>query len=95
MNKQTKTKKAASVSQSRSSKLLCLECGWVGTYHDILSAKNPFQKGEIIACPECKEIGHLSFVCEVDGCEKEATCGTPTKGGYLRCCGEHFRKLKA
>ena len=31
--------------------------------------------------------------CQVPGCGEWATCGTPTRdGGYIRCCGEHFRE---
>ena len=35
--------------------------------------------------PECE--------CEVPGCHKHATCGTPTKDGYKRVCGKHFAAL--
>ena len=35
--------------------------------------------------PECE--------CEVPGCHKHATCGTPTKDGYKRVCGKHFAEL--
>ena len=32
--------------------------------------------------------------CEWKGCNKWANCGTPYKKGYLRCCGEHFKKAR-
>ena len=35
--------------------------------------------------PECE--------CEIDGCHRHATCGTPTKDGYKRVCGKHFNEL--
>ena len=28
--------------------------------------------------------------CAVEGCDREATCGFPSPGGYLRVCGAHF-----
>lgn len=29
--------------------------------------------------------------CGVEGCSRQATCGTPVEGGrYLRCCGVHY-----
>jgi len=31
--------------------------------------------------------------CDIAGCHKEATCGTPTPGGYRNVCGKHFREL--
>jgi hypothetical protein len=40
--------------------------------------------------------------CDEPGCEREATCGWPTRpggtsgnGGYRRTCGEHYRAAKA
>lgn len=35
--------------------------------------------------PECE--------CEIDGCHRHATCGTPTADGYKRLCGGHFREV--
>lgn len=32
------------------------------------------------------------FECEIDGCHEHATCGAPTKDGYKRMCGKHFRE---
>lgn len=31
------------------------------------------------------------FECEIEGCHEHATCGTPTKDGYKRMCGKHYR----
>jgi hypothetical protein len=31
--------------------------------------------------------------CQAEGCIKEATCGTPTKDGYKRLCGKHYKIL--
>lgn len=32
------------------------------------------------------------FECEIDGCHEHATCGAPTKDGYKRVCGKHYRE---
>ena len=47
---------------------------------DILGWENPHQ------VPECE--------CEIYGCHEHATCGTPTKDGYKRVCGKHFREIQ-
>ena len=34
-------------------------------------------------------------LCGIDGCTREANCGTPTNAGpYVRCCGEHWAKIQ-
>ena len=74
-------------------KLLCRECGWQGT--EPLTATSPFDENNILtACPECLDVNNLVGVCEVKGCTEEATCGTSTESGYLRCCGKHFDALQ-
>lgn len=65
---------------------------------DILSAPSPFDPEETLnGCPYCKATtgeGGWSEQCEVEGCKRGATCGTPLKtGGYLRCCWIHFREV--
>lgn len=73
--------------------LLCRECGYLG--FEALIAPNPFDKEDILeACPECLEINSLRMVCEIQGCKKEADCGTPTDKGYVRCCGDHYIALQ-
>ena len=32
--------------------------------------------------------------CDEKNCHQEASCGTTTKKGYRRVCGEHYRKLQ-
>jgi hypothetical protein len=32
--------------------------------------------------------------CQIEGCKKTATCGTPTPNGYKRVCLKHFRLLE-
>jgi hypothetical protein len=33
--------------------------------------------------------------CDMDGCSKRATCGTPTKDGYKNVCSKHYQQLSA
>jgi hypothetical protein len=66
---------------------------------DILSAPSPFDPEDTITgCPHCKIAtgeGGWTEKCEREGCKKTATCGVPMPdGGYLRCCGDHYRALK-
>ncbi len=71
-------------------KRICTECGWIGSVNDVLVASNPFAKRyEIVGCPECKDVESIVVACDVDGCKKQATCGTPTSAGYRHTCGEH------
>ncbi len=75
------------------SKFLCRECSWVGD--EYLKAPNPFDKNDSLAgCPKCLDVNTLVGVCEIENCNKEATCGTPTDKGYVRCCGKHYREVK-
>jgi len=73
--------------------LVCRECGWIGKYSEILKAPNPFEDGELMACPQCKHVEDLRILCEAADCNQEATCGTPTDDGYIRCCIRHWRTL--
>lgn len=66
----------------------CNDCDWIEVNR--MSAPHPFIPGDTIyGCPHCGGID-LNGVCEIDGCDEIASCGTPTKGGYARCCGKHF-----
>lgn len=77
-------------------KLMCQDykCNWAGMSDDVLNAPNPFEDGEITACPKCKAIEELTSACGIDGCWHAATCGTPTADGYVQCCGKHFQELQ-
>lgn len=69
---------------------ICRECDWVGNWTDLLSAPDPFNEGCLIyACPKCRAVERIGPACEIDGCDKEATCGGPTPTGYLTTCYEH------
>jgi len=71
------------------------QCGWVGDEGDLLSADNPFRKGErIYACPKCRAIDSTLYTCDEPGCDEFATCGWPSKGGYRHTCGKHMEKVK-
>ena len=32
--------------------------------------------------------------CDEKGCRKQATCGTPSPGGYRSVCGDHYREIE-
>ncbi len=73
-------------------KLSCQECGWAGEYTDVLKARNPFQKQDVLtACPKCRSM-RLETVCDHEGCKKFAGCGTLTEEGYRWTCFEHRPK---
>ena len=72
--------------------LICSECGNVTNDLMILRAPNPFEDGELTACPECNSIDSMRVICEFKGCTEEATCGTPTSNGYKLYCGKHIIK---
>lgn len=75
-------------------KVICetRRCGWHGLEHEALVAKSPFSDDDLVACPECKEVGTLVVACDEPGCWKEASCGTPIPGGYRRTCFDHRPK---
>jgi len=70
----------------------CSTCGWRGI--NVLTAESPFVEfGILRACPVCRNVT-LFLICEVEGCTKEATCGTLTaEGVYMWCCMEHFDEI--
>ena len=76
-------------------RLLCDECGWIGDCACVLKAKNPFEDGAIMACPNCKLVEDLKVACEINGCVEKASCGKSTANGYVRCCGDHYETLSA
>lgn len=59
-----------------------------------LSAPNPFLPDEtLIACPTCKSILDLVYVCDEPDCWEGAVAGFPTEAGYRNVCGPHYRLL--
>jgi hypothetical protein len=69
---------------------------WQGTTADLLRAPDPFNEGEeLVACPNCRSGDELTRACDIDGCWKEATCGTPVKDArrYVQVCGDHYREV--
>jgi len=57
---------------------------------DALYAPNPFDESDkLIGCPLCKSVNSLVQACDDHDCWDEATCGTPTDGGYRMTCGKH------
>jgi hypothetical protein len=71
----------------------CTECGWLGT--EILFAPNPFDNRlTTTGCPNCLEVNSIIAACDVEGCEKEGSCGWPSDAGYRWTCYEHADGLK-
>jgi len=74
-------------------KLVCEDqkCNWCGPEDDVLKAPNPFEPEEIVwGCPRCHEIETIVGACEVEGCCRPSTSGTPTHDGYRRTCIDHI-----
>ncbi len=46
---------------------------------------------DILGWPDPKPMPERQ--CQYRGCHKTAHCGTSTRAGYERVCGEHFRIL--
>lgn len=69
------------------------KCSWVGNITEVLTAPNPFEPGEeLYACPKCKSL-NLERACDIEGCKKQASGGTPTSdGGYRFHCHDHHPK---
>ena len=73
----------------------CNECGNVFETTQMLKAPSPFDPDDVLcACPKCKTPEVLQAICQVEGCKGEATCGKPTKHGYLHLCRYHDRAIK-
>lgn len=75
----------------------CDLCNKDSYQKDILRAVSPFDPDdEITGCPHCKAAvgdGEWIEICDIEGCGKPATCGTPLKGGgYLRGCFKHYQE---
>lgn len=88
---QTSTSAETSTNAQPAVRLVCSEwrCGWVGSESEALQAPDPFCDGStLIACPKCRE-QTLRTCCDEPGCTMEASCGTPTDGGYRTTCGKH------
>ena len=68
----------------------CSDCNWIGNDGELLSAPNPFYPDDtILGCPNCKQIGEFIELCDEPGCDRPATCGSPTPSGYRRTCFDH------
>ena len=67
-----------------------LRCGWIGSPGEMLRAPNPFEDGELQACPKCHGIDNLLACCDEPECFEIAICGIPTHNGYRRTCSKHM-----
>jgi len=74
----------------------CTECHIVTEEQALLQAPSPFDAEDILtACPQCKNVGDFTEICDEPGCSKAATCGFPAEAGYRRTCGPHSSFWKA
>ena len=68
----------------------CEECDLVSADSEVLTAPDPFTMGwKLFACPKCREVNRLRRACDVAGCPRESTQGTPTAEGYMWTCYDH------
>jgi hypothetical protein len=68
----------------------CDQCRWTGAAEEMLSAPNPFDLTETICgCPRCRTIDEFELLCDQDGCDDVASCGTPIPDGYRQTCFQH------
>lgn len=93
----------------RQSKWRCECCDNIFFDNEYLTETSPFREDDIlVACPKCRMNDGFEELCDIDGCNNRATCGTPTKNGcfdseayskgmfesddYIRTCYEHIPK---
>lgn len=74
----------------------CVECNWqgpVGEQVNVIILRDDGTRevaGRMTLCPNCLAVnGSLIRLCDHEGCNLTATCGTPTSGGYALTCGRH------
>jgi len=71
-------------------KWLCGDCDAVTDNPQ--EAPHPLRLNEqITGCPKCGDVD-LTRACDEPGCERAASCGTPTEFVYLWACHEHRPK---
>lgn len=77
----------------------CETCAEYIKEEDILTAVSPFDPDSTITgCPNCKSAtgdgDGWQEICEIEGCNKPATCGTPVPNEpYLRSCFNHYKEV--
>ena len=49
---------------------------------------------EIVAYNKYDNLKETVGLCDEPGCYKDAGCGWPSKNGYRRTCGEHYRMYR-
>lgn len=71
----------------------CEECRAIHDDSELLTAQNPFDAAQDInGCPKCAAVDNFTQVCDVGGCEQEASCGWPSESGYRRTCFRHYNE---
>jgi hypothetical protein len=75
----------------------CKACGHISTESELLTAPSPFSPDDTLtACPECKVCDEgFEQLCDEPGCQREATCGWPSRleNRYRRTCFLHMEEL--
>ena len=72
-----------------SERFVCEHCYAKIEGDKVLRAPSPFDKSELLACPQCKEVNRLGVPCDEPGCWELCCCGTPTPTGYRLTCHLH------
>ncbi len=69
----------------------CTECGAIYLEHDIPQWPGP-DGVEFGYCDKCRSAESFVNICDELGCDREATCGWPSPGGYRRTCFDHLKR---
>lgn len=76
--------------ENRGGRWQCNECEGYYDQADILIAPNPFDPEDTISgCAFCKAVNSFQRACDVVGCERLASNGSPTPQGYTWRCFDH------
>ena len=69
----------------------CVICDHKFYSYQFLTATSPFDEEDMLyACPECRYTREPIGLCEENGCELTASCGTPFgDGDYKHHCPLH------
>jgi len=73
----------------------CGECFKLFAHKDIPKDHLVGSGIEVSLCDKCQSIDSFTQICQVSGCKRIATCGTPHDPEYLRCCRIHYDAIQA
>lgn len=74
----------------------CLTCSLISDTEELLRAPSPFDPEDVlVGCPGCKSTEGFTGLCEIEACNRAASCGGPGADGvYRQTCGEHADWLR-